>query len=152
MPRPGRWFRPSLLGRLAEEVEDHDGEVEPNQPRKGCQSLAARAVESRRLHAIREALPQPTTGASPVPGWTPRFNPFRELASGSRLQNCFSTFQNPALAAPSAHSCRCGRLLDSLGHHQSAARFEQTLVQDLDLHVINNLDSEERSWPLTPLW
>ena len=66
------------------------------------------------------------------------------------------------------HSCRCGRLLDSLGHHRSAcpvagvlgrrgfplenaaARIcreaggrvrTNVLVRDLDLHAINNLDS-----------
>ena len=66
------------------------------------------------------------------------------------------------------HSCRCGRLLDSLGHHRSACAVTgvlgrrgfplenaaaricreaggrvrtNVLVRDLDLHPINNLDS-----------
>ena len=62
---------------VAEEVQDRDGEVEPNQPTKGWQSWAARAVESRRLHAIREALPSPQQAL---------LRSQRELASGSGFQ------------------------------------------------------------------
>ena len=67
--------------------EDRDGEVEPNQPRKGWQSRAARAVESRRLHAIREALPSPQQALLRCQGGPLASTPFVSLPVDRGLQN-----------------------------------------------------------------
>ena len=174
----GRWFRPpsweDLASGAAEEVEDRDGEVEPNQPRKGWQSRAARAVESRRLHAIREAVPSPQQALLRSQGGPLASTPFVSLP----VDRAFRIDSQPfrilflrRLRMPlllTAHSCWCSRLLDSLGHHRfacpvagvlgrrgfplenAAARIcreaggrvrTNVLVQDLDLHAINNFDS-----------
>ena len=53
-------------------------------PRFGSCAGGARGAA---LARHQRSTPQSSTGTSPVPGWTPRFNPVRELASGSGLQN-----------------------------------------------------------------
>ena len=163
-----------LASGAAEEVEDRDGEVEPNQPRKGWQSRAARAVESRRLHAIREALPSPQQALLRSQGGPLASTPFVSLPVDRAFRfdsQPFRILLLRRLRMPlplTSHSCRCGRLLDSLGHHRSAcpvagvlgrrgfplesaaARIcreaggrvrTNVLVRDLHLHAINNLDS-----------
>ena len=160
-----------LASGAAEEVEDRDGEVEPNQPRKGWQSRAARAVESRCLNATREALPIPPQAFLRSQGGPLASTPFLSLRAFRIDCQPFRIVLLRRLRMPlpvTAHSCQYGRLLDSLGHHRSAcpvagvlgtrgfplenaaARIcreaggrvrTNVMVQDLDLHAINNLDS-----------
>ena len=146
------------------EEEAQHGEVEPNQPRHGWQSRAAREVESRSLHAITEVLQIPQQALLRSQG--------RPLASAPfvcmPVDRVFRIDSQPfrilllrCLRMPlplTVHSCRCGRLLDSLGHHRSACAVAVVLGRrgfplenaaaricreagGLDLHSINKLDS-----------
>ena len=127
--------------------------MEPNQPRQVWQSRAAREVESRSLHAIREVLPIPQQAFLRSQG-----GPLASARFVCIVDRVFridsQPFRMPLLLT--VHSCRCGCLLDSLGHHRSAcvvagvlgrrgflsktaARIcpeagTNVLVRDLDLH------------------
>ena len=162
-----------LATGTAEEEAQH-GEVEPNQPRQGWQSRAAREVESRGLHAIREALPIPQQALLRSQGGPLASAPFvcMPVHRVFRIDSQhFRILLLRRLRMPlplTVHSCRCGRLLDSLGHHRSACAVAgvlgrrgvplenaaaricreaggrvrtNVLVRDLVSTPINNLDS-----------
>ena len=114
-----------LATGTAEEEAQH-GEVEPNQPRHGWHSRAVREVESRSLHAIREVLPIPQQALLRSQGGPLASAPFVCMP----VDRVFRIDSQPfrilllrRLWMPlplTVHSCRCGRLLDCLGHHRSA--------------------------------
>ena len=109
-----------LATGTAEEEAQH-GEVEPNQPRHGWQSQAARELESCSLHAIREVLPIPQQALLRSQGGPLASAPFVCMP----VDRVFRIDSQPfrilllrRLRMPlslTVHSCRCGRLLDSLG-------------------------------------
>ena len=114
-----------LATGTAEEEAQH-GEVEPNQPRHGWQSRAGPEVESRSLHAIREVLPIPQQALLRSQGGPLASAPFvcmpvdRVFKIDSQPFRILLLRRLRMLLSVTVHSCRCGRLLDSLGHHRSA--------------------------------
>ena len=159
-----------LASGRAEAEPDHE-EVEPNQPRVGWQSKAAREVESRSFEGVMDLLHDPKKALLRSQGSPLASAPFVAMPVDfmCRIESQpFRILLLRRLRPLTVHSCRCGRLLDSFGHHRSAcpvagvlgtrgfplenaaARIcregggrvrTNVLVRDMDIGVFNPLDT-----------
>ena len=94
---------------------------EPNQPKVGWQRKAVRQVE---VHP--RSWPTSTTRFVEIPTWAACFRPFDSPPDLQNDKDRGAAVPDPALSSspvspsPFLRSCRCGRQLDSFGHHRAA--------------------------------
>ena len=162
-----------VSGRAEAELEQGEF-VEPNQPRVGWQSKAASEVESRSLEGVMDLLHDPQKALLRSQGGPLASAPFVAMPVDRMFRiesQPFRILLMRRLRQPlplTIHSCRCGRLLDSFGHHWSACPVAgvlgtrgfplenaaarvcregggrvrtNILVRDMDIGVMNPLDN-----------
>ena len=110
----------------AQAEQDHEEFVEPNHTTVGWQSKAAREVESRSFEGVMDLLHDPQKALLRSQVGPLASAPFvaMQVDRMCRIESqSFRILHLRRLRQPlplTEHSCRCGRLLDSFGHHRSA--------------------------------